>query len=66
MNEQNNRFPPLNRNKGKQRPGGTKTSGFSSGSDAHAVRAGLNIRGSHPLTTLGLIDRLLGLTNVRP
>ena len=35
-------------------------------SDAHTVRAGLNIRGSHPLTTLGLIDRLLGLTNVRP
>ena len=35
-------------------------------SDAHAVRAGLNIRGSHPLTTPGLIDRLLGLTNVRP
>ena len=29
-------------------------------SDAHVVRAGLNIRGCGPLSTLGLFDRLKG------
>lgn len=28
-------------------------------SDAHAVRAGINIRGSRPLTAPGVFDRLI-------
>ena len=35
-------------------------------SDAHVVRAGLNIRGCGPLSTLGFFDRLKGRLVSRP
>ena len=35
-------------------------------SDAHVVRAGLNIRGCGPLSTLGFFDRLKGRLMSRP
>ena len=35
-------------------------------SDAHVVRAGLNIRGCGPLSTLGFFDRLKGTARAVP
>ena len=54
------RVLPLAHAPGRQNPKGMKTKKVFIRSDVHAVRAGICLRGSRPLTTPGVFDRMSG------